>query len=237
MRWLLWQAPTSLNPHFAEGSKSQFASRIVYEPLASFDKQGQLVPFLAAEIPSLQNGEVAKDGKSVTWKLKHDVKWSDGEPFTAKDVAFTYQYVSNPDVGSVNASVYKPIDHIETPDDFTVKIAFKDVNPAWALPFVGVKGVILPEHVFAQYDNAGAATAPTSFAPVGTGPYKLKEYRNEDVLQIGDDLVNIVKIIFEPNPYYRDVAKLHFKQVTLQGGGDATDAAKAVLDEGIVDFS
>jgi peptide/nickel transport system substrate-binding protein len=237
LRLLLWQAPTSLNPHFAEGSKDQVASRIIYEPLASFNKQGQLIPFLAAEIPSLDNGEVAKDGKSVTWKLKHDVKWSDGEPFTAKDVAFTYQYVSNPDVGSVNASVYRPIDHIETPDDFTVRIMFKDIDPAWALPFVGVKGVILPEHVFAQYNNAGAASAPTSFAPVGTGPYRLKEYRNEDVLQIGDDVVNTVKLIYEPNPFYRDAGNLHFKQVTLQGGGDATDAAKAVLNDGIVDFS
>jgi peptide/nickel transport system substrate-binding protein len=89
LRLLLWQAPTTLNPHFASGAKDQVASRIVYEPLASFDKEGQLVPFLAAEIPSSTNGTVAADGKAVIWKLKPGVKWSDGQPFTAKDVVFT----------------------------------------------------------------------------------------------------------------------------------------------------
>src|SRR5262245_37321251 len=90
LRLLLWQAPSILNPHLAPGVKDQMTSRIVYEPLASFDSQGHLVPFLAAEIPSLSNGQVARDGRSVTWKLKPNVKWSDGVPFTAKDVVFTY---------------------------------------------------------------------------------------------------------------------------------------------------
>ena len=144
LRLLLWQAPTTLNPHFAQGAKDQIASRIVYEPLASFNARGELVPFLAAEIPSLGNGEVAADGKSVLWKLKHDIKWSDGMPFTAKDVLFTYNYVTNPDVGSGNASIYKTVEKVEALDDFTVKIDFKKVNPAWALPFVGVKGMIIP---------------------------------------------------------------------------------------------
>ncbi|MHC5939232.1 hypothetical protein [Nostoc sp.] len=80
LKLLYWQAPTILNPHLAQGSKDFEASRITYEPLASFDKDGKLVPFLAAEIPSLENGGVAKDGKSVTWKLKKEVKWSDGKP-------------------------------------------------------------------------------------------------------------------------------------------------------------
>src|SRR5215207_25163 len=100
LRLLLWQAPTTLNPHLAPGVKDQTASRISYEPLASFSQAGELIPFLAGEIPSLKNGGVAPDGKSVTWKLKQGVKWSDGQPFTAKDVLFTYKYVTNPDVGS-----------------------------------------------------------------------------------------------------------------------------------------
>src|SRR5207302_1826329 len=85
LKTLWWQAPTLLNPHFAVGTKDQDASRIFYEPLASFDPDGNLVPFLAAEIPSLQNGGVAKDGRSVTWRLKKNVLWHDGKPFTADD--------------------------------------------------------------------------------------------------------------------------------------------------------
>ena len=237
LRLLLWQAPTTLNPHFAQGAKDQIASRIVYEPLASFNAKGELIPFLAAEIPSRENGEVAADGKSVVWKLKHGIKWSDGVPFTAKDVLFTFSYVTNPDVGSANASIYKAVEKVEVLDDFTVRIDFKKVNPAWALPFVGVKGMIIPEHIFASYNNAKATDAPPNLAPIGTGPYRLKEFRKEDVLLIGDDVVNTVKLIYEPNPYYRDAGKLQFKQISLQGGGDATVAANAVLREGIVDFA
>src|SRR2546425_853952 len=75
LKVLWWQAPTLLNPHFATGTKDQDASRIFYEPLASFDPDGNLVPILAQEVPSLQNATVSKDGLSVTWKLKQGVTW------------------------------------------------------------------------------------------------------------------------------------------------------------------
>jgi peptide/nickel transport system substrate-binding protein len=70
LRLLFWQAPTVVNPHLSIGSKDLTASRVVYEPLATFDRDGRLIPFLAAEIPSLKNGGVAPDGRSVTWTLK-----------------------------------------------------------------------------------------------------------------------------------------------------------------------
>src|SRR6266508_3584827 len=78
LKVLWWQAPTLLNPHFATGTKDQDGSRIFYEPLASNDPEGNLFPVLAAEIPSVQNGGVSKDGRSVTWKLKKGVTWHDG---------------------------------------------------------------------------------------------------------------------------------------------------------------
>src|SRR3954471_8306557 len=130
LKLLLWQGPTTLNPHFAQGAKDQTASRIVYEPLASFDRDGNLIPFLAAEIPSLQNGGVAPDGKSVTWKLKRGVKWSDGDPFTSKDVVFTYNIIANPDVKSTSRESYKLVSGVEAVDDYTVKVTFKDVDPS-----------------------------------------------------------------------------------------------------------
>ena len=96
LKLLWWQGPTLLNPHFATGTKDQDASRIFYEPLASWDLDGNLNPILAAEIPSIQNGGLAADGKSVTWKLKPGVKWHDGKPFTADDVVFNWEYASDP---------------------------------------------------------------------------------------------------------------------------------------------
>src|ERR1700676_194496 len=92
LKVLWWQGATLLNPHFAVGTKDQDGSRIFYEPLAGWDPDGNLVPVLAAEIPSQENGGLAKDGLSVTWKLKQGVKWHDGNPFTADDCIFNWEY-------------------------------------------------------------------------------------------------------------------------------------------------
>src|SRR5471030_490056 len=95
LKVLWWQGPTLLNPHFATGTKDQDGSRIFYEPLAGWNSDGDLIPVLAAEIPSIENGGLAKDGLSVTWKLKQGVKWHDGKPFTADDCVFTWQYAAD----------------------------------------------------------------------------------------------------------------------------------------------
>src|SRR5438477_13031086 len=79
LKALWWQAPTLLNPHFANGTKDQDASRIFYEPLAGFDPDGNLTPILAAEAPSATAGTLAKDLTWVTWRLKKNVQGHDGK--------------------------------------------------------------------------------------------------------------------------------------------------------------
>ena len=237
LRLFYWQAPTIVNPHLSPGTKDLSASRITYEPLASFDAKGDLIPFLAQEIPTLENGGVDGDGRSVTWKLKRGVKWSDSQPFTAADVLFTYEYITDPAVGATSASSYDQVKSVKIIDDLTVKIEFKDVNPAWAQPFVGVKGLIIPQHVFKAYGGSNAADAPANFKAVGTGPYCVKDFQEEDILIIGDDVVSTIKITYEPNPYFRESDKPYFSKVELQGGGgDAIIAAQAV-QKGLVDYA
>ena len=102
---------------------------MTYEPLASYDSDGNLVPFLAAEIPTLENGGVAPDGKSVTWKLKQDVNWSDGEPFTAEDVRFTYDFIKNPETGATTRATYSGVKDVKVIDDYTVRVDFKRGRP------------------------------------------------------------------------------------------------------------
>src|SRR6266446_4324249 len=97
LKMLFWQAPTLLNPHFAVGTKDQEGCRIFYEPLAGWDREGNLVPVLAAEIPSKENGGLTEDGLSVIWKLKQGVKWHDGAPFTSDDVVFNWEYARVPE--------------------------------------------------------------------------------------------------------------------------------------------
>jgi len=131
--------------------------RISNSRFASYDNDGKIVLFLAAEVPTLENGGIAKDGKSVTWKLKQGVKWSDGKPFTAQDVVFTYKFLSNPDVGATTTANYDTVKSVEAINDYTVKINFKNVNPAWSLAFVGENGMILPRHIF---DKSGLTQEP-----------------------------------------------------------------------------
>src|SRR5881392_894697 len=123
LKTLWWQGATLLNPHFAVGTKDQDGSRIFYEPLACWDPDGALYPVLAAEIPDLENGGLAKDGKSATWKLKQGVKWHDGKPFTADDVVFNWQYASDPATATTTVGSYNTI-KAEKVDTHTVRILF-----------------------------------------------------------------------------------------------------------------
>lgn len=225
LKLLYWQAPTILNPHLSTGFKDSEASRITLEPLASFDENSKLVPVLAAEIPTVENGGVAKDGKSVTWKLKPGIKWSDGKPFTAADVAFSYQFIADPKVGATSAGSYELVKSVEVIDNQTIKVNFKEVNPAWYLSFVGSEGVILPRHIYENYQGENARQAPANLKPVGTGPYRVVEFKPGDT------------VVYEPNPYFREVDKLGFKRINLKGGGDATSAARAVLQTGEADYA
>src|SRR5262249_1575895 len=83
----LWSdAPTLLNLPLTTGAKDHEASRIVYEPLISVNPDAEFIPILAAELPSIENGDRAPDGTWTLWRLKQEVVWHDGKPFTAEDV-------------------------------------------------------------------------------------------------------------------------------------------------------
>lgn len=225
LRLLYWQAPTILNPHFSSGFKDSEASRITLEPLASFDAEGNMVLFLAAEEPSLENGGVADDGTRVTWKLKEGIQWSDGTPFTAADVAFTYEFIVNPETATTTAGSYDIVESVEALDDTTVQITFKEPNPAWYLVFTGTEGMILPRHIFQDYNGANGREAPANTMPVGTGPFRVVSFVPGDV------------IVYEANPNYREADQVAFSRVELKGGGDAASAARAVLQTGDVDYA
>jgi peptide/nickel transport system substrate-binding protein len=222
---LWWQAATLLNPHFANGTKDQDGSRIFYEPLASFDPDGNLVPNLAAEVPSLQNGGVAKDGMSVTWKLKRNVAWHDGKPFTADDVVFNWEYASDPATAAVTTGVYKDIARIDKVDSHTVKIGFKQPTPFWAISFCGPTGQVIPKHLFDSFKGAKSREAPTNLKPVGTGPYKFVDFKPGDLVRA------------EINPAYHVANRPFFDQLEMKGGGDAVSAARAVIQTGEFDFA
>ncbi|PYM66397.1 MAG: peptide ABC transporter substrate-binding protein [Candidatus Rokuibacteriota bacterium] len=224
LKTLWWQAPTLLNPHFATGTKDQDASRIFYEPLGSYDPDGNLVPVLAAEVPSLQNGQVAKDGTSVTWRLKKNVVWHDGKPFTADDVIFNWEYVMDPATAATTQGSYRDIERIDTLDSHTVKIVFKKPTPFWAAPFCGTE-MIIPKHLFQAYKGDKSREAPTNLKPVGTGPFRFVDFKPGDIVR------------GELNPSYHVPNRPFFDAIEMKGGGDAVSAARAVIQTGEYDYA
>ena len=224
LKTLWWQGATLLNPHFAVGTKDQDGSRIFYEPLASWDPDGNLSPVLAAEIPTAQNGGIAKDGKSVTWHLKKGVVWHDGKPFTADDCVFNWEYVADPATASTNIGSYKDI-KVEKVDSHTIRISFQRPTPFWADAFCGVRGMILPKHLFEAFKGGKSREAPNNLKPVGTGPYKFADFKPGDMVR------------GELNPTYHMPNRPYFDTIEMKGGGDAVSAARAVIQTGEVDYA
>lgn len=216
LKVLYWQAAVHLNPHYAGGTKDQDASRIFYEPLAGWDTEGNLIPCLAAEIPTRANGGLSADGKSVTWKLKKGVTWHDGKPFTADDVVFTAAYAGDPAAAMITAATYKDIKVIKV-DSHTVRVDFPKPTPFWAEALVGSAGLILPKHVFEAFMGAKSRDNPANTKPVGTGPYKIVDFKPGDTLR-----AEAFKEYHIPNQPF-------FDALEVKGGGDATSAARAVL--------
>ncbi len=224
LKTLWWQGATLLNPHFAVGTKDQDGSRIFHEPLASWDGDGNLVANLAAEIPSLENGGVSKDGKSITWKLKRGVQWHDGQPFTSADCVFNWEYASDPATSAVTIGSYKDV-KVTAIDQYTIRVDFQKASPFWADAFVGVRGMLIPKHLYDQYRGAKSRDAPNNLKPVGTGPYKFDSFTPGDM----------VKGVLNPN--YHMPNRPFFDSIEMKGGGDAVSAARAVLQTGEFDYA
>ena len=224
LKTLWWQGATLLNPHFATGTKDQDGSRIFYEPLASWDPDGNLAPILAAEIPTAQNGGLSKDGKSVTWHLKKGVAWHDGKPFTADDCVFTWEFVADPATASTNLGTYKDI-KVEKLDSNTIRIVFQRPTPFWADAFCGVRGMVIPKHLFETFKGDKSRDAPTNLKPVGTGPYKFVDFKPGDMVR------------GELNPNYHMPNRPFFDTIEMKGGGDAASAARAVIQTGEFDYA
>jgi peptide/nickel transport system substrate-binding protein len=224
LKMLFWQAPTLLNPHFAVGTKDQEGSRIFYEPLAAWDPDGNLAPVLAAEIPDIENGGVATDGMSVTWKLKKDVQWHDGRPFTADDVVFNWEYAADAATAATTIGSYQDI-KVEKLDPLTVRLSFAKPTPFWADAFVGQFGMIIPKHRFEAYKGANSRDAPNNLKPIGTGPYRFVDFKPGDL------------VIGERNPSYHLPNRPYFDRIEMKGGGDAVSAARAVIQTGEYDYA
>lgn len=156
--------PQSMNPVLSLGNTAdRDLVTLLYTPLFTNDKDGNLVPALASGY------EVSSDQKTYTIHLNPDYQWQDGQPITADDVVFTVQLIQNPDVKSPLEPTWRNV-AVEKIDDHTV--AFHLPNP-YAQFSNNLVFYPLPEHIWASVPTQGFLISATKIKPVGSGPFIL----------------------------------------------------------------
>ncbi|HYH12006.1 MAG TPA: peptide ABC transporter substrate-binding protein [Thermomicrobiales bacterium] len=224
LRIIQWQAATHLNSHRSTGTKDFMAADIINEPLMRYAEDGSLLPNLVTEVPSVENGMLSEDLAQVTFSLLPDVVWSDGEPFTSRDVQFTWEWITTESNSAVTFATWDVIESIETPDELTAVVTFKQPSAAWFDPFTGGNnGHIYPAHAFG--DDPSNANEGFLTAPIGTGPYVVESFTAND------------QVTYAINENYRFPDKPFFSTIFLKGGGDAASAARAVLETAEYDYA
>ena len=225
LKVLWWQAPDAAEPAFRRRHQGLGRLRAF-----SMNRWPDGMPMAISsrcwlrKFPRSNNGGLGEDGKSVTWKLKQGVKWHDGQPFTADDCVFNWEYAKDPATAAATIGSYKDVNVVKV-DDYTVRVEFAQPTPFWADAFVGPRGMIIPKHLFEPYKGAKSREAPANLAPVGTGPYLFVDFKPGDLVQ------------GKLNPNYHMDNRPYFDTIEMKGGGDAVSAARAVLQTGEYDFA
>ncbi|MBV8726976.1 MAG: peptide ABC transporter substrate-binding protein [Candidatus Eremiobacteraeota bacterium] len=184
-------APNSLNPLLNTEAVETMVDRLVYDPLVVTDNTGAQRPDLAVVVPTQQNGGISRDGRTITYHLRHDVKWHDGVPFTSEDVHFSFTQVMNPKNNISTRTGYDIVDQVSTPDKYTVIFHLRrPYAPIVTTLFSSGVGpsFVVPAHLLRSYSDLNSV--PFNANPIGTGPYRMVRWMRGDHIE------------FQANPGY-----------------------------------
>jgi len=185
LRIAIQRAPNTLNPLLSANTTEGLINRLSFDVLVSSDPKGNLVPMLASEVPTVTNGGISADGLTITYKLRSNVKWHDGVPFTSKDVKFSWQAMMN-DANNVNSRVgYDSVKSVDIPNDTTAIFHLKQKFA----PFVATvfsesddPMCIVPEHILSKFKDINRI--PFNDTPIGTGPFKVARWVRGDHIEL-----------------------------------------------------
>lgn len=203
--------PISFNGLVNYWSTGTFLQRQVYNKLMAYDENNNLRPELATSM------EVSADNKVFTFKLRDDVYWHDGIKFTSADVVFHYGLMKSPAIWG--NTTFKYLEKIEALDDYTVRFTFSKFTKHYFGASQSSQSFILPKHI---YEGTDYKTNPANWAPIGTGPFKVKEYVRDQY------------IIFEANDKYF-LGRPYLDKVVVTYYADAS-AALIALEKGDIDY-
>jgi peptide/nickel transport system substrate-binding protein len=176
------EEPQSLNPLLLEGPIAGMVGSLVFSYLVTDGPNGDPVPDVATEVPTIANGGISSDGLHVTYHLRHDVYWQDGVKLTARDCVFTYRAIVNPNNLIPTRYGFDDIASITAPDDYTLELTLKSPTRSSVRSFLALDGnyAIVPEHLLAKYPSINRIDFNTH--PIGSGPYRVVEWMRGDHL-------------------------------------------------------
>lgn len=209
--------PISLNPILLNKTETSGIETVIFSGLLKLDKDLNWQPDLAIEVPTVENGGISADGKTVTYKLKQDIHWHDGQLFDAEDVLFTYELVTNPSINVFNREGYSNITDIQALDPYTVQINF-DTSFA---PFQTLFTTILPQHILGGQKNISASSF--NKAPIGTGPFMFKQWDQGE------------QLILDAYPEYNGNDGPYLEQIKFKFAQDQTVLVE-MLEKGEIDI-
>ncbi|MBV8368818.1 MAG: peptide ABC transporter substrate-binding protein [Candidatus Eremiobacteraeota bacterium] len=168
--------PKNLNPAFASASPVLDLSAFLFSYTVRYDDHAKPVPDAVSEVPTVENGDVSADGKTIKYKLRHGIKFHDGVELTCTDLRFTWQVMMNPKNNVITTDGWNKIRDVDCSDPYVAVVHMKEtyapfLQQLWSL---NGNGPIMPEHLLAKLNDSKGSlnTAPYNSAPVGSGPYK-----------------------------------------------------------------
>jgi peptide/nickel transport system substrate-binding protein len=178
--------PTTLDPLLAGNTTEAMIARLMFDPLVTVDASGKNeIPVLAQTVPSLANGGISRDGLTITYHLRRNVRWQDGFPFTSHDVVFSIHAILNPNNNVISHTGYDLIRTMDTPDDHTVVLHMKKPYAPAINTIFGESDspfYVVPAHLLAGLHDINNIAWNSS--PIGTGPYKFVRWERGDHIDL-----------------------------------------------------
>lgn len=192
LRYATSEDISSLNPELSQETTLQLMSSLTAAWLVKWNHANLPVPEIAAAVPTKENGGVSPDGLTITYHLRHGVRWSDGAPLNADDVVWTIEHVIMNSANDITSRTgFDLIKHIDEPNKYTIILHLSRPYSPFVVVFFSsadANPAIMPKHLLAQYPNINNVSY--NALPVGAGPFMYKEWnRNQNVVMV-------------PNPYY-----------------------------------
>ena len=202
--------PRNLNPALASADPVLPLAAFLFSFTVRYDDHARPVPDALSELPTTANGDVSRDGLTLKYKLRRNIKWHDGVALTCRDLRFTWQVMMNPKNNVITTDGWSDIRDVDCGDPYVAVVHLKKIYAPFLqqLWSVNGNGPILPEHLLGKLnDSAGSLnSAPYNSAPIGSGPYKFVSWERGSQVRLAafDDYFlgkpKIAQVVFKVIP-------------------------------------